>query len=366
MSLDELAGFLEQQTGVSIQKAIEKGYPAYAERIGVDALLTKLKQTALSKPIPRAPGQPGIKALATFLYHELLTDGQASVQEISPPRPQGVGHVSGFGKFRLRRAISAKAAAAPTGGPPLFEKHLLAQVRVAQPEEFKAFVKAFLLKVAQPTYSHSIFFNARTRVSWQMCPEATQLARQIGLSNIADHVSAALALALKGSENDACVCARKRKVILLSEVIPSDHNEAFQVDAGCQTDSDILTRQQFEVIMADLQERFLATLGQLQLKIGEYEDMIQVMKQQLLPQHGSSNANKSELQTNEQTGHCVDGDDDMASKGLVPVKPDDIETHRERDKIKILKEQQREAKRVARQQRRGERLERLSRHSSDE
>ena len=197
---------------------------------------------------------------------------------------------------------------------------------------------------------------------------ALRKARQIGLSNIADQVSTALALARKGSENDACVCARKRKVILLSEVIPSDHNEAFQVDAGCQTDSDILTRQQFEVIMADLQEHFLATLGQLQLKIGEYEDMIQVMKQQLLPQHGSSNANKSELQTqsNEQTGHCVDGDDDMASKGLVPVKPDDIETHRERDDIEILKEQQREAKRVARQQRRGERVERLSRDSSYE
>ena len=31
--------------------------------------------------------------------------------------------------------------------PRLFDKHLLAQVRVAQPEEFKAFVKAFLLKV---------------------------------------------------------------------------------------------------------------------------------------------------------------------------------------------------------------------------
>ena len=48
------------------------------------------------------------------------------------------------------------------------------------------------------------------------------------------------------------------------------------------------------------------------------------------------------------------------------MKPDDIETHRERDDIEILKEQQREAKRVARQQRRGERLERLSRHSSYE
>ena len=192
---------------------------------------------------------------------------------------------------------------------------------------------------------------------------ALRKARQIGLSTIADHVSTALALARKGNEDDACVCARKRKVILLSEVIPSDQDEAFQVDAGCQTDSDILTRQQFEVIMADMQEHFLATLGQLQLKISEYEEMVQVMTEQLLPRHGSSNASKSELQTqsNEQTGHCVDGYDDMpCPKGLVQVKPDD------RDDIETLKEQQREAKRVARQQRRGERLERLSRHSSYE
>ena len=149
-------------------------------------------------------------------------------------------------------------------------------------------------------------------------------------------MSTALALARKGNEDDACVCARKRKVFLLSEVIPSDQDEAFQVDAGCQTDADI---------MADLQEYFLATLGQLQLKIGEYEEMVQVMTQQLLPRHGSSNASKPELQTqsNEQAGHCVDGYDDMASpKGLVQVKPDD------RDDIETFKEQQREAKRVAR------------------
>ena len=134
---------------------------------------------------------------------------------------------------------------------------------------------------------------------------ALRKARQIGLSTIADHVSTALALARKGNEDDACVCARKRKVILLSEVIPHDQDEAFQVDAGCQTDSDILTRQQFEVIMADLQEHFLATLGQLQLKIGEYEEMVQVMTQQFLPRHGSSNASKSDFQrqSNEQTGH---------------------------------------------------------------
>eukprot|EP00439_Symbiodinium_sp_Y106_P069677 s927_g12.t1 len=177
---------------------------------------------------------------------------------------------------------------------------------------------------------------AAGRLSVQSVSRPGAAARQIGLSTIADYVSTALALARKGNEDDACVCARKRKVFLLSEVIPSDQDEAFQVDAGCQTDADI---------MADLQEYFLATLGQLQLKIGEYEEMVQVMTQQLLPRHGSSNASKPELQTqsNEQAGHCVDGYDDMASpKGLVQVKPDD------RDDIETFKEQQREAKRVAR------------------
>ena len=146
---------IEQHTGISIQQAIEKGFPAYAERAGaakgvffpqrmvmyvmfcwvkqtpgffgknldwcviisfqffvifccncsicveaevilflwkfqiwsmfvsvfqrpgVHELLAKLKRCALTKPIPRAPGQLALKSMASFLYNELITGCKA-------------------------------------------------------------------------------------------------------------------------------------------------------------------------------------------------------------------------------------------------------------------------------------------------
>eukprot|EP00434_Breviolum_minutum_P018271 symbB.v1.2.016120.t1/scaffold1220.1/size130986/5 len=203
MSLDELAGFIEQHTGISIQSAIEKGFPAYAERVGVYDFLLKLKTCALSKPISRQPGHDAFKSLASFLYNELLTGCKAGRPSAAPkllPGPPA-----------LQRAISAKTpkttGAAPqlmravSGGsrrpqamgfsPTLMmgssdprlterlleelEKQLLHMVRVAQPEDFKSFLTSFLLKASCPTYRHGNFYNAMLRVSWQVPPIAEKL-----------------------------------------------------------------------------------------------------------------------------------------------------------------------------------------------
>ncbi|CAJ1419901.1 unnamed protein product [Effrenium voratum] len=200
MSLDELAGFIEQQTGVSIQKAIEKGFPAYAERVGVAPLLEKLKRCAMTKLVGRSAGQPALKALAAFLYNELITGCQEAREAPKLPGPP-----------MLQRAISAKSTQKPAAGPPvlsravsggarqrlgyspvlamgsadprlterlldeLFEKQLLGVVRVAQPEELTPFVRAFLLKAAGPAYNHTTFFNAILRISWQVAPLAEKL-----------------------------------------------------------------------------------------------------------------------------------------------------------------------------------------------
>ncbi|CAK9003158.1 Putative protein disulfide-isomerase C1F5.02 [Durusdinium trenchii] len=207
MSLDELAGFIEQHTGISIQSAIEKSFPAYAERVGVYELLKKLRACAMTKQVQRSPGQAPLKSLASFLYNELITGCQAATsapRRLPPPGPPA-----------LQRAISAKAAPTAAGAPPALmravsgggsgartraqigysptlamgvsdprlterlldelEKKLLSTARVAQPEDFKSFLTSFLLRASCPSYNHANFYNAMSRVSWQVAPQAVKL-----------------------------------------------------------------------------------------------------------------------------------------------------------------------------------------------
>lgn len=201
MSLDELAGLIEQHTGISIQQSIEKGFPAYAERVGVHELLDKLKRCALTKPIPRAPGQLALKSLASFLYNELITGCKAASSQpklLPPPALQraiSAKTPGGAAPPQLLRAVSGggheRRRAQPSFSPTLMmgvadprlterlmeelDRQLLHLVRVAQPEDFKSFLISFLLKASCPSYSHSNFYNALSRVSWQVPPMAENL-----------------------------------------------------------------------------------------------------------------------------------------------------------------------------------------------
>lgn len=61
--------------------------PSYIQ--GVHELLDKLERCALTKPIPRAPGQLALKSLASFLYNELITGCKAGIRD--PPDERHLG-----------------------------------------------------------------------------------------------------------------------------------------------------------------------------------------------------------------------------------------------------------------------------------
>eukprot|EP00913_Durusdinium_trenchii_P010618 g9962.t1 len=188
MSLDELAGFIEQHTGISIQSAIEKSFPAYAERVGVYELLKKLRACAMTKQVQRSPGQAPLKSLASFLYNELITGCQRAISAKAPTAagapPALMRAVSGGGSgARTRAQIGYSPTLAMGVSDPRLterlldelEKKLLSTARVAQPEDGPRFLTSFLLRASCPSYNHANFYNAMSRVSWQVAPQAVKL-----------------------------------------------------------------------------------------------------------------------------------------------------------------------------------------------
>jgi len=223
VSLDDLGAFIEQHTNVNIRAAIELGYPAYCERLGVNTLLEGLKTAATEMCLPRAIGRTGLQTLAAFLYAHLLDPAHAPADEPPPAAPLLSRMVSGDAAWRrtpsaaqdaaedaigqlqsilpgsmslpaapvLLRSSSSPARPLPptlqrafTPGPldaklmerlceELLVKRLTAELRTSQPEDPAGFALSFFLKEAKPAYNPRTFFNSRTGQSWKMAPAAT-------------------------------------------------------------------------------------------------------------------------------------------------------------------------------------------------
>ena len=107
-------------------------------------------------------------------------------------------------------------------------------------------------------------------------------ARALGLSETAEYVSMAMVSA-SGPQVATFPVASKREVLCLSDLIPC-HASASHRDTACQTNVDILTRTQFEVIMKDMQAMFLSTLEQIKKQLVEREGAIQALEQQICEQ----------------------------------------------------------------------------------
>eukprot|EP00434_Breviolum_minutum_P000362 symbB.v1.2.000305.t1/scaffold6.1/size569917/8 len=57
----------------------------------------------------------------------------------------------------------------------LLDKELQAELKKAQPDNVRDFVRDFCLRMAAPKFQHRLFFNARLGVSWRRAPQATYI-----------------------------------------------------------------------------------------------------------------------------------------------------------------------------------------------
>ena len=57
----------------------------------------------------------------------------------------------------------------------LLDSELHVELKKAQPEQVRDFVRDFCLRRAKPSFQHRLFFNARLGVSWRRAPAATAL-----------------------------------------------------------------------------------------------------------------------------------------------------------------------------------------------
>eukprot|EP00927_Polykrikos_kofoidii_P035876 TRINITY_DN30381_c0_g2_i1.p1 TRINITY_DN30381_c0_g2~~TRINITY_DN30381_c0_g2_i1.p1 ORF type:complete len:3775 (-),score=772.57 TRINITY_DN30381_c0_g2_i1:67-10008(-) len=189
-SFETIALFLEEKAGISIRESVEKGYPQYAETVGVDAFMQTLVEAATEAPLRRSPGNTGMQTLAAFFHGFLLdTSFRRSLLEDPMLPPVGLQRFSsasvgpGPGPSLTRsKSVPANSDIMTLDIPlvqrlctELLEKHFLPLLRRSQPGDLPTFASNFFLQLCRPRFQHRNFYNARKRRSWQVTPAATKI-----------------------------------------------------------------------------------------------------------------------------------------------------------------------------------------------